>query len=416
MRAAAGLTLLFIGCLLLAADAVSLGISQTMSLINPQLAIALRPWSGPIAAAAAERRMAAGDAPGARASALSALTREPNNVPGLRTLAMAEERLGRRPSAVRLMRLAGRLSWRDGVTQTWLLQDSLMTGDGADLVLRADSLLRRAEDSDASPVSALLVTGIQLIPGLATPLASRLELSPPWRTRFLMRAGATPGVEESTRRLLGLLRRSQTPPTAQEVTPLISHEVAMGRFVEARTDWAALSPLARQDDRGPLQDGQFRGRSDGSPFTWSWEDSVGASQDRIAAPGMVSGMMALSVTYDGYSTPDLARQLLVMPPGSHVLTWRERVETGDGERLGWEVACAPAGPVLARSAPQSGPAGVWRTRQMSFVVPATGCAGAWLRLVAAPAERRGDHQMLFTDLSLSTAGQGGSGAAGAGPP
>ena len=400
MRGAAARLFALLACLALALDALSLGLSQTVARVSPALALRLRPGSAAASTTGAEQRLAAQDPTGAHRLALQALARDPANVVGLRVLGLSLEAQGRETAAEQVMRLAGRLSWRDGTTQAWLLQNSLLAGNASDAVLRADSLLRRTEDSDSSPVTGILTAGAQFLPGLRGPLAQRLALDPPWRTRFLIRLGSTPGVEEGARQVLTMLRRGSSPPTAQETAPLINQLVGHRQFIQAHADWEDLSPASRSSGRGSLRDGQFREASDGTPFTWTLQDGVGASQDRTPAPDLVSGMMALSVTYDGYATPDLARQLLVLPPGPRVLSWRERLEEGDGRLLNWRVSCAPSGPVLATSAAQTGPAGLWRTRQVAFTVPASGCEGQWLQLIPSSGDRHSSNTMLFTDFSL----------------
>jgi hypothetical protein len=259
MRRAAGLIVTCLVCLALGLDALSLGLSQTLSRASPSLALRLRPGSAAAATAGAEQRLAARDPAGAQAYARQVLARDPGNVVSLRVLGQSLEAQGRLSEAERVMRLAGRLSWRDGATQAWLLQHSLMTGNATDAVLRADSLLRRTEDSDSSPVSTMLAAGVQLLPGLRGPLAQRLALDPPWRTRLLIRLGSTPGGEAGARQILTMLHRGPSRPTAQEVAPLVNHMVGLRQYAQAQADWVAFSPATAGGGRELLRDGQFRG-------------------------------------------------------------------------------------------------------------------------------------------------------------
>ena len=386
--------------LILAADVLSLGLSRGLVGFAPNLAAQLRPFSTEPVDAIARQRLAAGDAASAHALATASLSREPMDANTLGILGLAQAAGSQPQAALRTMRLAGALSWRDEATQTWLLRNSITTGQVDDAVLRADSLLRRTRDSGSSPVSAMLIAAAELVPQFQSALAARLALSPNWRARFLIQLGQAPGAAAAARSVLGDLRTGPTPPTAQEAAALVASEVQRHQFAQARLDWLALAPHRGGLPNAAITDGQFAGVSDGTDFTWVLESGVGATLDRVAATDLGRGQQALSVLYDGYSTTDMASQLLTLPPGPHTLTWRERIDEGDGRFLAWTIACGAGGATLAQVTGQAPQLGVWRTRQLSFTVPATGCEGQWLRLVGVPGDQRGTNSALYTDFAV----------------
>jgi len=80
-----------------------------------------------------------------------------------------------------------------------------------------------------------------------------------------------------------------------------------------------------------------------------------------------------------------------------------RNETAEGaDRLGWVVKCAEDGQVLVEAkGPSTMPIGAWQPFAMSFAVPASGCQGQWLQLVAYPGERRTDIAVLYDELAVA---------------
>jgi hypothetical protein len=183
--------------------------------------------------------------------------------------------------------------------------------------------------------------------------------------------------------VLKALRAGPAPPTAGEVAPYIRRLVEAGEYERAANDWAALSPASPPAHEWP-HDGAFAVGSDDTPFTWSVAQGAGASVDVETARNR--GGRALRVEYDGFSLPQLPRQLLALPPGRYRLEWRQWLETGEVPRLTWSVRCANDGRLLGQASGQD-LNGKWSTASMTFETPA-GCAGQWLGLTPIPGERR----------------------------
>jgi hypothetical protein len=165
---------------------------------------------------------------------------------------------------------------------------------------------------------------------------------------------------------------------------LVNRLTADGRYGDALAEWRAAEPAALRD--GLLRDGDFAAAADGTVFTWSPEEGPGASAGAEAAPS--GGGRALRVEYDGYSTPTLPRQMLVLPAGAYSLRWRELPAQGGGaDALAWSIRCADDGRLLARSRAAAG-AGGWTDARLTFETRPPGCAAQWLQLTASPGERR----------------------------
>jgi hypothetical protein len=392
---------LFLGVLVaaLALGAVRIGASRGLTRLNPALAVQLSPGDTEALQSLAVMQMGRGDVGGARATALRAIALEPFHASALRVLGLIDQARGDAAATRRELTAAAGMTWRDTPAHGWLLQDSMARGQIAEALDHADSLLRRSEDVGGNPVTPLLAASAQILPQMVEPLARRLADNPPWRSGVLIRLTSTPGFETGARGVLARLREGPSPPTDQELAPLIANEVMLRQFSQAVADWRAFSRHARSE-RGALRDGSFRRTPDGTPLMWVYQDNAGASQEQGPAPDLPPGQQALTVQYDGVSTPDLAMQMVVLPPGPHRLTWRERAEEGDAAPLAWEVRCVGGANFLARADPASGEPRTWRIRSLEFTVPASGCEAQSVRLTARPGDRRTSIVMLYTGMSL----------------
>lgn len=385
-----------------AADCLSLGAARFTLRMSPQTALAARPSSADAAAAVAQQRLLRGDAAGAAALARQGVATDPRNLAALRVLGLALAAQNRPAEASGVMRFAGDLSWRDNAVQAWLLQNSVSRGDLSDFVLRADSLLRRADNPATSPVGGMMLAAAQLAPqAVVAPLVERLAARPNWRAPFLFQLGSAPGLDQAARAVLTGLKRGPSPPTPGEFNPFVNRLSAQHQYARAFQDWQVLSAQAGRTPAALIRNGGFEQEPDGSPFDWTLLDNAGATQSRSPATGLEQGVQSLNVQYDGYTNVDLASQLLVLPAGAYALSWRERIDEGDARSLGWTVRCRPLGPVLAQAPPAASAVGTWADRRVSFIVPGTGCPAQMLQLTATPGERRTTLLMQFTGFAVT---------------
>lgn len=367
--------------------AASLGsLTLGVGMIALAALIAARGWSDnrartPASLAAARLRVAA----------------DPLDVTALTGLGLALDRSGAHGQAEDLIALAGRLSWRERAAHQWLLRSRLARSDYAGAAASADALLRTEIDpAVAEPVYAALIQAAQH-PAAIAPLATHLADSPGWRASLLIRLAQNPNDLAPGEALLTRLRAGPTPPVDPELAPYVLRLVNERRYGEALALWRRVARAAQAADT-PLHDGDFNGVSDGMAFTWSPGEGAGGFAAVAEAPGG-RGEKALRVTYDGVSSPNLPRQLLVLAPGGYVVSWQTAVESGEAERLLWRLTCAEGGTPLSTGVAAA--TGGWRPDTLRFTVPDSGCTAQWLELSTDPGERRSDIVVWYDKFSLA---------------
>jgi len=374
------------------------GAAESLAQRHPDLALSIAPGFERALVAKAGRRLAMNRTSQAEALARQAVGRDPLDVAALRTFAFVRERQGRVGDAERIMSMAGRRSWRDGLVHAWLFQNHLRQGRIAEAMDDADSLLRREYDPPLREKLFAVLTAMAAYPADRAVLVERLGEDPPWRGAFLAVA-ARAADPDPTRSVLAGLRLGPKPPTADEITPIVSRLTGDRRYGEALAEWNEVSRPGASPG-ALMRDGDFAAAADGTAFTWSAEDGPGATTDVESAPGD-GGRHGLRVEYDGYSTPSLPRQLLILSPGRYRLSWLElNVEGTDPDALTWAVKCADDGRILATAPPAHPMLGMWRRAQLDFAAPVSSCEAQWLQLTPIPGERRTTFVRWFTAMRL----------------
>ena len=331
-----------------------------------------------------------------------ALARDPLDLSSLRGLGLALERTGQSDQAEAVMRFVGARTWRDGPTQVWLLRRRLDQGRYQDAFRSADALLRRDAEETTRPVLFPLLVAAAAYDDARPALVARLAAAPWWRGDFL-RTLAVHGRVLGTASVFTELANTATPPTPAEYAPFVDRLVGEGDYAGAFAVWRRVVRARGVPDQG-LRDGDFTGRFDGAPFTWSVAAGAGGESETGPAPDGAPGW-ALRVTYDGFSSPSLPTQLLVLSPGIYRVSWRQRIAPPSPERLFWRIRCADSGLTAAR-APVEGRTATntrWRDMAMAVVIPASGCAGQWLELATAAGERRRPVEAWFAGFRLRSA-------------
>lgn len=334
-------------------------------------------------------------------AARAAIDRNPLDVVALRSLGLALDRQGKARGAEAIMGFAALRSWRDWPTLVWLIPRRIAQGDYVNALSQTDALMRQDIPNDTlrEPLIKLMIAAAA--DNNARPaVVARLADMPWWRKGFIPRLAVVSDVE-SVRAVLLALAKSPGPASGDEVAPFLQRLVDAGDYAEAAGLWAALSPGARSMP-GFIGDGDFSAAADPTVFGWSVAAGVGATSAIEAPPGGRGGV-ALRVDYDGSSTPTLPRRLLVLGPGRYRLTWAEWRERDASRRLDWAVRCADSGAVVSQGA--AAPiGGDWRRSTMTVEVPATGCRGQWLSLIAAPGERRDPATVWYAGFRLTPVG------------
>ena len=368
----------------------------------PQGAAAAVLWRGDSAdalASLAEQRLIARDPARAAFFARKALQQWPLDVVALSTLGVAMDQDGQSARADQVMTMAGRLGWRDGLTQAWLFGHRALQGRYDEAMQRADALLRRAVQFQPQLFAA--VAALTGDPQAIGPLARRLELQPSWRYDFVWGLGQTmnPQNEAGVHALLLALAKGPTPPTSLELSPYLQKFIAAQDWPKAVAAWRELSRAAPGAGEFVYDGGFDKGRGV-APFDWAISQGVGATTLMADDPAEGQGK-ALRVEYDGFSSSQFAKQLLVIPPGDYVLSGKLRQESQDTPRsLSWVVQCASDGRVLAKAPGAVARPGQWGAFEVPFSVPGAACPSQWLQLSAEPGDRQTDIVVWYDDIQV----------------
>lgn len=200
--------------------------------------------------------------------------------------------------------------------------------------------------------------------------------------------GADPANAET---VLALANSAQRDPSAAWLPTMLTSLIGAGQYAKARSIWAAASNV-RIDPHALLFDGSFSQAAPSPPFNWDLTSStVGLAERR---PGGI-----LHVMYYGQEDGALARQLLVLAPGSYRLSMRLLPGASHPDALNWIVRCNK-GDELARVG-----LGEAAARGVAFQVPA-GCAAQWLELDGSSSDMPQQSDVAIRGLGLA-GGRGG---------
>jgi tetratricopeptide (TPR) repeat protein len=215
-------------------------------------------------------------------------------------------------------------------------------------------------------------------------LATVLAGEPDWRAQFVEMAGAG-GMSSSAARDLyqRIAARKPSKDLALERQLIFQTQASSGDFEGARQTWLQGLPRDEQGRNALLFDGTFRGLKAPKPFSWTFTDTT---QGR-AEPAKDGNRTYLDVAYFGGSNAEVAEQVLALPPGRYTLHQQTRAEGMDAaatSRIYWRLNCLPGGLSLT-TLPLPLVNGE-RVSSATFNVPASGCPGQKLSLVAEPGE------------------------------
>jgi hypothetical protein len=323
-----------------------------------------------------------------------ALAGDATQVTALRDLGLIAARRGEANRAFILMSLAGRRSPLDGVTHLWLMTYRLVSGDYGAALRDADVLLRHAPGITPTLTPLLIAYAA---PARAA-LEARLAANPPWGPDVLIAIAAQspdPGVVQA---ILTDLQATPAKPTPAEWTAYFARRVKDGAYELAYLDWVRTLPPPALAQAKAIYDGDFAGLPGVPPFNWRLGGGLGGQAEREPADAVSA--RALHVSFDGYGSPELAEQLLVLAPGSYRFAGQARATSDASDALAWELSCAgDSGVVLAR-APAPGAAGDWRAFAAVLQVPQTGCAAQWLRLTPSPTDHARHLEVWYRGLAV----------------
>lgn len=348
-----------------------------------EIAIRLAPNSPMVLRRAAGSELAAKQYDDAEYLARRAVQAAPFDVRALSVLGMAMAERDR-VAANEVLTLAGNWSLRDDPTHAWLTHERLLQGDYVSAFAHADTLVRRREDI-RPVIFNLFTTAATSEPRSLPVLIGLLAAAPPWREAYWDTLYADPQGDGLLGNLAIGLQETAAPLDDREMGRLYSHWLSEGRVAAVR---AVRQRIGRPSPAMLVVDGDFSDPAAQAPFAWTLYQSASFTSAVVNSESGDDGK-ALRVDYDGYGTGEVARQFLLLAPGTYRLVFDARIE-GEVRNPGlvWKIHCgpnAPAGEIEPVFAPANGG---WKRFEMVLTVDA-GCPGQWLVLHTIPGDRRG---------------------------
>lgn len=271
--------------------------------------------------------------------------------------------------------VAGRLGWRDPITQLYWMQVALNRDETEIAAQRLDAVLRQVP---AFPQADQLLNQFTNNEAGRRALAVRLSLRPSWLTAFVKpNAGIDPKQFRERALVLGLLGPQALK--CDEVATLIDRLAQQGDVEQGLAIWR-LACSAR-NGQGLMSDPGFAEATLGQQrtvFDWSFPADANLSVELL--PG-ASETQELRARVTAASSRAVTQQLLVLPPGGYRLSWSAKDDSGASVgRFAASLGCGT---------PQAGgtPGTLVDQKQARFAVDLDadpGCPGQLLVLWLAP--------------------------------
>jgi hypothetical protein len=309
--------------------------------------------------------------------------------------AKVHEQAGRSRRALELMTEAKRRRPNRTATRLQMVVYQGRRGDHTAFLNEVDYVLRRSEKTKEGMLPEL----VKLVPDPAgrQALAKMLARDPPWREDFFGVAGNRGVNPADAEALVALIRRNKGDGDLRlERAFLVQSLVASKRYGDARQVWAQTVGLKSAPPL--LFDGDFKGVPAAPPFNWSFQDlDVG----RATLVSEKEGGPRLDVEYLGGKNAVLAEQMLALPPGSYSLRFLARSDTElKSGGIYWRLACLPDNRQLVEVEVKQLQASFSKFGK-SFAVPASGCTGQRLQLVAEAGEYPNGGTLSVANMVIS---------------
>jgi hypothetical protein len=336
--------------------------------------------------------------PQAGVLAQRALRANPMDATAVQVAGIAADHAGQSVKALELLSLSNQVSRRDIVTQSWLLQHDLKVANYPSAMAHIDAILRTYPDTSKAvfPVLASIASD----PRADVPIANQLSTLPPWRAGFLalLADKSDPAVSFN---ILSQLNAGPTKLTDAEITGYLNKLMSLKQYDKAFLGWLLFMPQGRLASFKGLYDGDFDSLPGPQPFNWVLAGGVGGTVN-VRPSASRPRDQALQITYDGFSSPTLAYQWMVLPPGPQRLSMDALYETPEvRDRLIWQVTCAESGVALLQMKMPAG--GSWKRYSQDFTVPDTGCGAQQLILLPKPGDHLTSMSAWFDKIAIEPA-------------
>lgn len=367
----------------------------------PALAVRVAPGSPEVLRRAGEAELVAGRADNAASLAEASLVRAPFNARALRVLGLATARQGAADRADAILTLAGNWSLRDDPAHAWLIERRLRQGSYGSAFAHADTLARRWVDGNER-IYNLFTTAVLADQRALPALAAAMARKPPWRAGYIHYLIQRPDGDAVLLALGLALAKSPSGYDNDELSWIYQSWYGENRFEAIRALRTGVGRPGRLDD---VQNGDFTTPAEETLFPFGWRlDPASGLSAAVMEDDVRPDEVALRVEYDGYASGVVTEQILMLPPGTRVLTGQERVETSpDTSRLRWRITCVESGQVVGAQAvgPARPGATEWRPFRLPLVIPSAQCQVQRLRLETDPGDRRATTIAWFDKLRIA---------------
>ena len=383
--------------------AALLGLSGQVSVVNivrkasPGLALKFDSTDARAQATMAEAmikpQMSADSRAKARSLAEGALRRDPTIASAARTLGVIEDIEGRRANAKRFLTYSASISHRDVPTQIWLIEEAVGRNDTAGALHHFDIALRSSYRSGTLLIPILVdaTEDARLLPDIAQTLSRR----PWWSDGYQLALVQTGKSLQNIATLFSDLHRRRVPITDEVSNALIVRLVQSGEFL---LGWQAYRHAHPDADVNAVRNGNFEREDRPVPFEWQMANEIDRAGERSSAP---NGSIGLSFYASRGAGGDIARQLIVLRPGTYRISGISRNVQDGTSRPFWSIECARDTTNIA-FLPLS--ASTERAQRFSanFAVPTgKGCEAQWLTLRVKASDETGNIEGEIDDVAIS---------------
>lgn len=379
---------------------IGIGLANIMGSASPGTALGVYPFDARARANLAERGAVAlmrrrDLAADVDHFARKALARDPTVVDAWRLIGVTAALRGNEEQATRTLRFAERISRRDLPVQLWLIEDQVRRDDVAGALRHYDIALRTAPTSRQLLFPILAAASAE--PNVARPLLQILAANPAWRQEFTYHLTHSTITGDTLPAVVQQLAGTQAERDI--MIPMVQRLITAGDY---RNAWRVYRVLKRAPPAPPepVRDGGFNAVPAVAPFDWFMSNEGAIRAERRIRENSAEDA-ALYVAAEAGSSGDGARQLMLLEPGSYLLSAviGSVVETTPaGVEL--QVACLGVPPrVLTRGtnvpSQQSG-----QPQRLRFTVPA-GCRAQMLTIAVRSGTDVGASEAWIDNVSVS---------------
>lgn len=384
---------------------VQSGLAFMLAPSAPEIALRIDSQNGDVMASVADARFATAKL-GSEADALTmfsrqTLARSPYQVVAMRNIGLITAAEGNEKAALKLVRIAARMSLRDYLTHAWLLDYLFRTDRIDESVREADiTLKQRVETWDIIGPALVILTRDRRI---VRPLARTLAARPYWRGMLLQRLGTDNPHPDASYAIYRRLKELGAPADSDELAPYFRSAMGKVPINQLYTEWLSLLPRGSEKTGSTLvHDGDFAGLAAPPPFNWQLFPDSDVYAERSTGPANMGS--ALYAGYTGNRQVTFASQLLVLTPGRYRMTGRGYADQAVGPGyFAWQLICNTPDRVttLARRDLDLWPSAFTQYR-LDFEIPA-GCDQQRFELTGAPAGPISGTIAMYADQIAVTA-------------